>query len=47
MRGVGYLQDGVTMTGGGVPTGRGDYERGGVPSGRGDYDRGWGSFRTG
>ena len=35
------------MTGGGVPTGRGDYERGGVPSGRGDYDRGWGTYRTG
>ena len=35
------------MTGGGVPSGRGDYERGGVPTGRGDYDRGWGTFRTG
>ena len=32
---MGYLHDGVTMTGGGVPSGRGDYERGGVPSGRG------------
>ena len=35
MRRVGYLQDGVTKTGGGVP------------SGRGDYDRGWGTSRTG
>ena len=35
------------MTGGGVPSGRGDYEKGVVPSGRGDYDRGWGTFMTG
>ena len=35
------------MTAGGVPSGRGDYEKGGVPSGRGDYDRRWGTYRTG